>query len=125
VIVSSGRQVHESLAAAAKLADAGIHAGVVDMPSIDEHMLVDLFESGKMLVFAEQNNGFIWQNFLKAIYRQRARIKKGNLKNVVAVNTLGKDGHAHFIHSATYEELVAVYGLTPDALAKTIQGARS
>ena len=120
-IISSGRQVHESLAAAEKLATAGIHATVVDMPSIDDDLLVKLYESGKKLVFAEQNNGFIWQNFLKAIYRKRDRVSKGSLKNVMTINTLDTHGRAHFIHSATYEELVVVYGLTPDAVAKKIQ----
>jgi transketolase len=122
VIISAGRQVHESLGAAAKLAESGIHAGVVDMPSIDPAMLVSLYESGKHLVFAEQNNGFIWENFLKVLYQNRARLAKGQLKNVMTVNTLDKAGHAQFIHSATYEELVAHYGMTPDALASTIAG---
>jgi len=120
-IISSGRQVHESLATAAVLAAAGIYATVVDMPSIDDELLAQLFESGKLLVFAEQNNGYLWQNFLKAIYRKRDRLTKGSLKNVMTVNTLDSDGRTQFIHSATYEELVVVYGLTPDALAKTIQ----
>ncbi len=26
---------------------------------------------GKLLIFAEQNNGYIWQNFLKVLYRHR------------------------------------------------------
>jgi transketolase len=120
-IVSSGRQVHESLAAADLLAAAGIYATVVDMPSIDDDLLAKLFESGKLLVFAEQNNGYIWQNFLKAIYRQRERLTRGSLKNVMTINTLDGDGRAQFIHSATYEELVVAYGLTPEALAKKIQ----
>ena len=40
VIISSGRGVHEALAAAAKCAAAGIPVGVVDMPSIDEQLVV-------------------------------------------------------------------------------------
>jgi transketolase len=120
-IVSSGRQVHESLAAAAKLAEAGVQATVVDMPSVDDDLLVTLFESRKLIVFAEQNNGYLWQNFLKAIYRKRDRLTKGDLKNVITINTLDTAGRAHFIHSATYEELVVAYGLTPDAVARTIQ----
>ncbi|MEA2541615.1 MAG: transketolase, partial [Acidobacteriaceae bacterium] len=54
--------VHEALAAAKKCADSGIAVGVVDMPSIDEKLLLDLYNSGQWLVLAEQNNGYIWQN---------------------------------------------------------------
>ena len=49
VIVSSGRGVHEALAAAAGCAAArACSVGVVDMPSIDEELLVALCESGKL-----------------------------------------------------------------------------
>ncbi len=71
VLVSSGRGVHEALAAATKCAEAGVSVGVVDMPSIDDELLLKLFQSGKLLVFAEQNNGYVWQNFLKVLYRNR------------------------------------------------------
>ena len=47
VIISSGRGVHEALAAAALLEQDGLMVGVVDMPSIDERLLFDLYESGK------------------------------------------------------------------------------
>ena len=47
VIVSSGRGVHEALAAADECAARGLTVGVVDMPSIDEDLLVELCESGK------------------------------------------------------------------------------
>jgi len=60
MIVSSGRGVHEALAAADLCG-----AGVVDMPSIDDQLLLELYDSGKALFFAEQNNGYIWQNFLR------------------------------------------------------------
>ena len=45
--------------------------GVVDMPSIDEELLLRLYDSGKTLFLAEQNNGFLLQNLLKALYRSR------------------------------------------------------
>ena len=47
-----------------------VAASVVDMPSIDEDLLLSLYGSGKLLCFAEQNNGYIWQNFLKILYRR-------------------------------------------------------
>src|SRR6476469_2654423 len=67
VIVSSGRGVHEALSAAAECAERGINVGVVDMPSIDEDFLLTLYESDKLLCFAEQNNGFILHKFLKVL----------------------------------------------------------
>lgn len=121
ILVSSGRGVHEALAAAAICAEGGTGVSVVDMPSIDDALLLRLYQSGKLLIFAEQNNGYIWQNFLKVLYRQRASLS--NLSKLVAVNTLAEDGRAQFIHSATYEELIAAFGLTPEALARRVQGS--
>ena len=73
VIVSSGRGVHEALAAARVCATAGTDVGVVDMPSIDEELLLELSESGKLVCLAEQNNGYILQNLLQgAVPARRA-----------------------------------------------------
>ncbi|MEP6914623.1 MAG: transketolase C-terminal domain-containing protein, partial [Acidobacteriota bacterium] len=118
---SSGRGVHEALGAAETCAQEGLSVGVVDLPSIDDAMLLRLFESGQLLVFAEQNNGYIWQNFLKVLYRHRARLAAGDLNRVVTINTLASDGQAQFIHSGTYEELVDVFGLTPGGIAAAIR----
>ena len=52
VVVTSGREVHEALAAASLCADSGINVGVVDMPSIDDRLLIELFDSGKLLILA-------------------------------------------------------------------------
>lgn len=92
------------------------------MPSIDDELLLRLYQSGKMLIFAEQNNGYIWQNFLKVLYRNRGKVKLEALENVLKINTLTAEGRPQFIHSATYEELVAAFGLTPEAIARTIAG---
>jgi len=113
VIVSSGRGVHEALAAARI-----VPATVVDMPSIDEDLLLELYDSGKLLVFAEQNNGYIWQNFLKVLYRRRR--SAADLNRVEPMNTLDPDGRPRFIHSGTYEELTAAFGLTPERIAARI-----
>ncbi|HXA50303.1 MAG TPA: hypothetical protein VNV86_08375, partial [Candidatus Acidoferrum sp.] len=67
VIVSSGRGVHEAVGAATLC--PGVT--VVDMPSIDEQLLLQLYDSGKPVLIAEQNNGYIWQNLLKVLYRRR------------------------------------------------------
>jgi transketolase C-terminal domain/subunit len=119
VIVSSGRGVHEALAAATECANRGVNVGVVDMPSIDEQLLLDLYESGKVICLAEQNNGYLWQNFLKVLGRNKGT-SWGDLRKVVCVNTLGADGKPRFIHSGTYEELLAAFHLTPADLAETI-----
>jgi transketolase C-terminal domain/subunit len=115
VIVSSGRQVHEALAAAEECGTRGVEVGVVDMPSIDEDCLLELNASGKLLVIAEQNNGFIWQNFLKILYRHGKACGR-----TVAINTLTADGKPQFIHSGTYEELVPAFRLSPAQLADAI-----
>jgi transketolase len=121
VIVSSGRGVHEALAAAAICSRRGFEVGVVDMPSVDHRLLVELCNSGKLLVFAEQNNGYLLQNLFKVFYRSRGQVDAQALDRIVAINTLDADGHPQFIHSATYEELLAAFGMTPEAIADTVE----
>jgi transketolase len=119
-LISSGRGVHEALAAAQLCKSLGVNVQVVDMPSIDEQTLLELVNSDKLLVFAEQNNGYVWQNFLKVVYAHRNETRLEHLNNVVTINTLDADGRPQFIHSATYEELIHAFGLTPAAIARTI-----
>jgi transketolase len=119
VIVSSGRGVHEALAAAAECERRGIDVGVVDMPSIDEELLVHLCASGKLICLAEQNNGYILQNLLRVLYRRHTAGWAG-LDRVLAINTLDKAGRPQFIHSGTYEELIEAFGLTPAGIAEAI-----
>ncbi len=123
ILVSSGRGVHEALASADLCAKDGLAVCVVDMPSVDEDLLLQLYATGKPLIFAEQNNGYLWQNFLKVLYRNRASTKLVTLDQVVTINTLNAESKPQFIHSATYEELIAAFGLTPSAIADTIRGA--
>jgi transketolase len=115
VMVSSGRAVHESLAAAELCAAQGIAVRVIDMPSVDEETLGALAESGKLVVFAEQNNGFLWQNYARVVVRKGLRPGR-----VIAVNALTSEGKAQFIHSGLYEELLEAFGLSPRQLAETI-----
>ena len=112
VIVTSSRGVHEALAASKQ-----VPASVVDMASIDEDLLLSLYGSGKLLCFAEQNNGYIWQNFLKILYRRGISC---NWDRVMTVNTLDSNGRPQFIHSGTYEELIQAFGLSPVQLAGAI-----
>ena len=123
IVISSGRGVHEALGAADLLAQYGIGVMVVDMPSVDEKLLVKLYASGLPMFFAEQNNGYLWQSFLKVLYRHRGEAKLDGLERVRTINTLGANGEKQFIHSAMYEELVEVYGLTPAAIADAVQKA--
>jgi transketolase C-terminal domain/subunit len=119
VIVSTGRGVHEALAAADLCRRRGLAIGVVDMPSIDEEMLVALAASGKLLCLAEQNNGYLLQNLCRLLYRRGA---PEGLSRVLAINTLDADGHPRYIHSGTYEELVEAFSLTAPQIAEAIVG---
>jgi transketolase C-terminal domain/subunit len=127
VIVSSGRGVHEAIAAARGA--GGVRIAVVDMPSIDEDLLMELCSSGKLVCLAEQNNGYILQNLLKVQYR-RVNLGShprtphgGQTPNVIAINTLNERGRPQFIHSGTYEELIDAFGLTPARIAAAITHA--
>lgn len=121
-VISSGRGVHEALAAAELCAISGVGVTVVDFPSVDEVLLLELYNSGKELLFAEQNNGYLWQNFLKVVYRNRD-VATGSLQRVRTVNTLNVEGRPQFIHSATYEELIEAFRLTPARIAKVVEEA--
>ena len=117
-IVSSGRGVHEALAAWQYCANAGVPVRVVDMPSIDEDLAIGLHRWGKPIVIAEQNNGYIWQSLLKVLYRHG---EQGvTPARVITINTLDKEGRARFIHSGTYEELVSAFGLSGESIARRI-----
>jgi transketolase len=122
-IVSSGRGVHEALAAARVCEKSGVQVAVVDMPSIDEDLLLELCGSGKVVCLAEQNNGYILQNLLKVRHR-RGRDGEGP-SPIVAMNTLDRDGRPQFIHSGTYEELIEAFALSPAHIAKAVMGAMS
>jgi transketolase len=119
-LISSGRAVHESLAAATLCERSGVNVRVVDMPAVDQDLLCDLVNSGRLLVFAEQNNGYIWQSLVKIVYANRSALRLENLRNVVTINTLDGSVRPQFIHSGTYEELIDAFGLSPVAIARAI-----
>ena len=106
----------EALEAEKLLREKGISVGVVDMPSVDAGMIGELYASGKKILVAEQNNGFLWSHFRKVLF-QRKNVATGNL---LAVNLLDEKGEARFIHSATYNELLTGNGLAPKQMAETI-----
>jgi len=122
-IVSAGRGVHEAIAAARECGARGVQVAVVDMPTIDAGLLVELCASGKPVCLAEQNNGYILQNLQRIAFERRQDHAENLLRNVVTINTLGRDGRPRFIHSGTYEELIEAFSLTPAHIAKTISDA--
>jgi transketolase len=115
--------VHEAIAAARLCEKSGAQVAVVDMPSIDEDLLLELCSTGKVVCLAEQNNGYILQNLLKVQYR-RGR-DDDRRSPILAMNTLDRDGRPQFIHSGTYEELIEAFALTPAHIAKAVLGAMS
>lgn len=117
IILSSGRGVHEALAAAKLLETKGIPVCVIDMPSIDREKLMELSSSGKLLVMAEQNNGIIWSALGKTLIRGKNAVRTDNL---MAINTLSSDGSPMYVHSATYEQLLDQFGLGAGQIAASI-----
>jgi transketolase C-terminal domain/subunit len=118
IIVSSGRGVHEALAASAECAAMGIHVGVVDMPSVDESLFMRLCDSGALICLAEQNNGYL----LQSLQRLTSRHPQAAVwDRVLSINTLAADGRPRFIHSGTYDELLQAFGLSPKQLGHAIR----
>jgi len=115
-IVTSGRGVYEALDAAKKLEAEGININVVDMPSIDEDAIVQLYQSGKTIFIAEQNNGYLWSHFRRVLFAKETSI---NTQKLIPINTTTKGG-LHYIHSGTYAELAAHYGLDGAHLSESI-----
>ena len=106
VIVSSGRGVHEALAAAAQCADAGArgrrHRHAVDRRGPADRALRVGQAAGPCR--AEQR--------LHPAEPAQAPVpppqgRVGSVDRIMAINTLDADGRPRFIHSGTYEELTA------------------
>jgi len=116
VIVSSGRGVHEALSAAALLEREGIRTGVIDMPSFDPKLMTTLLKSGKLIIEAEQNNGYLYKMTRELLFAEEGTGR------VLPINALGPNGERQFIHSATYDQLLDHFGLSPAEIAQTIRG---
>ena len=74
-IVSSGRGVHEALAAAEELRAGGIAVSVVDMPSIDEKLLLDLAINPKIVEAMVERLVTYYLEYNEKIFRRA----KGNI----------------------------------------------
>ena len=72
----------------------------------------------KKIVIAEQNNGYIWTEFQKILFKSDKAIDPTRL---TAVNALDERGKAQFIHSATYPQLLQRFGLAPEQLAERVK----
>jgi transketolase len=118
VIISSGRGVHESVRASDILRETGIGISVVDMPSIDAAMLRELYGKYNTLVFAEQNNGYIYKNFIKIMFDTGLIVDTGKIRHI---NLLDENGERRFIHSGTLHELLDSYGLSGEKIAEKIK----
>ena len=127
VIVSSGRGVHEALAAAAAVRRARRQR------RRRRHVVDRRRPAGRAVpVRAADLPGRTEQRLHPAESAQGGATgavptwPRAALQRIVAINTLGADGRPAYIHSATYEELIEAYGLTPAAIAGAVlQGARS
>jgi transketolase len=117
-IVSSGRGVHESLAAAELLSGKGLLVSVVDMASWDEQCALELYDGGQPLFIAEQNNGWILRRLTETLWRNGRTILPGR---ITAINCLDRMGRPQYVHSATYEQLTDHFGLNAEKLAATIE----
>lgn len=118
VIISSGRGVHEAVRASDILRETGIGISVVDMPSIDAAMLRELYGKYNTLVFAEQNNGYIYKNFIKIMFDTGLIVDTGKIRHI---NLLDENGERRFIHSGTLHELLDSYGLSGEKIAEKIK----
>jgi transketolase C-terminal domain/subunit len=120
-IITSGRCLFEAIAAAESLAAKGIEVELIDMPSIDEEAILRAYGSGKPVIIAEQNNGYLWSNVRRVLFSSLDSIDTTRL---VPINTTG-DAAPHYIHSGTYTELAAHYGLDASGIETRIEAALS
>lgn len=118
-MITSSRGVYEALDAAGRLEEEGIHINVMDMPSVDEDAIVELYHSGKPIIIAEQNNGYLWSHFRRVLFEKETDI---STQNLIPVNTRTKSG-LQFIHSGTYTELAAHFELDGSHLYKKVLAA--
>jgi transketolase C-terminal domain/subunit len=117
-LVSSGRGVHEALAAAALLEKEGLAVAVVDMPSIDITTMRELAESGLHILFAEHNNGYLANAFSRAMMYENVQI---NITRIHRISALKANGHRRYIHSGTYPQIIKALGLDAESLAVAVR----
>ena len=88
------------------------------MPSIDPDTMADLLVSDTVTIFAEQNNGMIWNELGKMLLRTGMKIRTDR---VIGINTTCENGEARFLHSAPYNQLLHRYGLSPEQIVERVR----
>ncbi|MFW5843225.1 MAG: transketolase C-terminal domain-containing protein [Spirochaetota bacterium] len=116
--VTAGRQVHECLAAAESLGTTGVDVAVLDIPSVDEGLLLELYDTGKPIFFPEQNNGYLYTEFRKLVMRSRDSVATNR---IFALNPSTPEDKPQFVHSGDYGELIEAFGLAPEQLVEFVQ----
>lgn len=115
-VISSGRGVFEALDTRELLLGKGVSLTVIDMASIDEASILEVYHSGKPVFIAEQNNGYLWTNIRKVLF---SKIPNIQTQNLFPINLSSKEG-MHYIHSGTYSELASHYELSAEKLSQLI-----
>lgn len=118
VLITSGRGIYEGLAAQKILQEQHREIAVVDMPSFDAEMTAELTKQGKRLVFAEQNNGFLFASYLDEMY---ARKIPWDPTKLLALSTRGVNRKIRHLHSATYEELATLCKVSVNDIVQAIK----
>lgn len=115
VIVTAGHGLTEALKAEEMLYQKGILVNVLDMPSLDEEECLRLAEGELPVIFAEQNNGALLEQFSRlAVTKTEIRAK------VAGMNTRTQEGELQYIPSGTYGQLLEQLGLTSEDIVKKV-----
>jgi len=118
IIVSSGHGVSECLNAANILKNDGISVAIVDMPCYDSALLKNLAEKGKKILFAEQNNGWLFDCFSRDFVKNNF---KCDSRNIHQLSTRDTHDEMQFIQSGTYEQLIEVLGLCSKSIVDFVK----
>jgi transketolase C-terminal domain/subunit len=118
VIVSSGHGVIEALRAAELLSGDGIPVSVADMPSYDGAFLRDAVRDGQSILFAEQNNGALYDRWCRDIVRHGISLK---VAQITAMNTRDADDNLRFIQSGTYDQIAEALDLSAPRIADAVK----
>ena len=118
VIVSSGHGVVEALAAADLLEKENLTVSVLDMPSYDEKILMELCSAGVHILFAEQNNGALFDKFSRSLAEKSFSCDR---EKIHALNTQNADKQLRFIQSGSYSQLIEALGLSAESIAASIK----
>jgi len=119
-IVSSGRGVYEALKAAEILEREGMKTAVIDMPTFDPALMLDVYRGGKPVILAEQNNGYLLKMTQELLLRGNAAAL-GRAGMIIPINCRNDRGERRYVHSATYQQLLDRFGLSPEKLAETVK----